>query len=92
MRRKKNGANGKRAAARDDSGARLRTGTPDVPADLPSHVRGVRMGNAVGNTEEDPGLAPREPDGLVGTGARSTGINPEDREPIDPSMPRLSPP
>lgn len=81
-RERTNGANGKR----------LRTGKADVPPDLPSHVRGVRMGNAVGNTEDDKGLERRNGEGLVGNATRSTGINPKAREPIDPRMPHLSPP
>lgn len=84
-RRNRNGANGRERGL-------LRTGRPDVAPDLPSHVRGVREGNAVGNTEDDETLLPREPEGLIGTAARSTGINAEDREPIDPRMPHLSPP
>lgn len=83
--------NGSGANGRRGRGA-LRTGKADVPPDLSSHVPGVRQGNAAGNTDEDHSLEPRDPEGLVGTAARSTGINPDDREPIDPRMPHLSPP
>jgi hypothetical protein len=54
----------------------------------PTHVRGVRTGNTVGNYEDSPGHLP---DGRS-TARRSTGINAEDREPILPEMPNLSPP
>jgi hypothetical protein len=65
----------------------IRTGQPDVDPATPSHVPNVSEGNAVGNYEKQAGhLA----DGRS-TAARSTGINPAERDPIDPSMPNLSP-
>lgn len=66
----------------------LRIGKPHVSPDAPSHTKGVSQGNAPGNYESMKGHLP---DGRS-TAARSTGINPEDREPIDPRMPNLSPP
>jgi hypothetical protein len=60
---------------------------PDVAPDAPSHVRGINQGNSKGNYEKQAGHAP---DGRS-TARRSTGISPEDHEPIDPSMPNLSP-
>ena len=66
----------------------LKTGKPDVSPDLPSHTPGVRQGNAKGNYEKQVG---HRPDGKS-TAARSTGVSPDAHEPIDPSMPNLSPP
>jgi hypothetical protein len=57
------------------------------PHDLTSHVPGIRQGNAKGSYEK---MAGHNADG-TSSAARSTGINPKDREPIDPSMPNLSP-
>ena len=52
-----------------------------------THVAGIKQGN-------DPAAYGRQkghlPDGRS-TAARSTGINPKAREPIDPRMPNLSP-
>ena len=56
-------------------------------ADLPTHTPGIRQGNATGSYEKQAG---HEPDGRS-TAARSTGINPDMEEPIDPRMPNLSP-
>jgi len=65
----------------------IRTGPPDVEPDTPSHLPGIAEGNAVGHYERQPGHLP---DGRS-TAERSTGINPRDRNPIDPSMPNLQP-
>lgn len=65
----------------------MRLGKPDVRPDAPSHVRGIRQGNSSGNYDSQAG---HKPDGRS-TAERSTGINAGDREPIDPSMPNLSP-
>jgi hypothetical protein len=62
-------------------------GRKEVTPDLPSHVRGINQGNAKGNYDK---MAGHKPDG-TSTAARSTGVNPELEEPIDPSMPNLSP-
>jgi hypothetical protein len=66
---------------------RIRTGEPDVTPATPSHILGIREGNAPGGYRRQPG---HRPDGRS-TAARSTGINPQDREPIEPGMPNLSP-
>jgi hypothetical protein len=63
------------------------TGKQDVRPETPSHTRGVKQGNALGNYERMPGHLP---DGRS-TAARSTGINSASRDPIDPDMPSLSP-
>jgi hypothetical protein len=66
----------------------VKTGKPDVNPDAPSHVQGIGEGNAPGNYEKQDGHLP---DGRS-TAARSTGINPDAHDTIDPSMPKLSPP
>jgi hypothetical protein len=55
--------------------------------DLPSHVKGIPQGNATGNYEK---MAGHKADGRS-TAERSTGINAEAAQPIDPRMPNLSP-
>jgi hypothetical protein len=65
---------------------KLKKSIPVTP-DLPAHTPGINQGNAKGNYEKMPG---HKPDG-TSTAARSTGINPDSHEPIDPSMPNLSP-
>jgi hypothetical protein len=57
------------------------------PVDMPAHTPGINQGNAKGNYEKQVG---HKPDGRS-TAARSTGIAPKAREPIDPRMPNLSP-
>jgi hypothetical protein len=64
----------------------IRVGKPDVKPDLPAHTPGIKQGNK-GPNESQSG---HNPDG-TSTAARSTGINPNMRNPIDPSMPNLSP-
>jgi hypothetical protein len=59
----------------------------DVKPDLPSHTKGIRQGNAPGGFENEAG---HNADGTA-TARRATGIAPDEREPIDPSMPRLFP-
>lgn len=58
-----------------------------VKPDAPSHVKGIKQGNSTGNYERQGG---HQRDG-TSKAKRSTGINPKAREPIDPSMPNLSP-
>jgi hypothetical protein len=65
----------------------IKIGKPDVSPDAPSHVPGIRMGNARGNYESQAG---QMRDGKV-TAERSTGIDPQARNPIDPRMPNLPP-
>jgi hypothetical protein len=57
------------------------------PPDLPAHTPGINQGNSKGNYE---GMAGHRPDG-TSTAERSTGVNAKAEEPIDPSMPNLSP-
>lgn len=65
----------------------INLGKPDVTPDLPAHTPGVQQGNAKGSYEK---MVGHNRDG-TSTAARSTGINPKMQEPIDPSMPNLSP-
>jgi hypothetical protein len=55
--------------------------------DLPAHTPGINQGNSKGNYESQPG---HNPDG-TSTAKRSTGVDSKAQEPIDPSMPNLSP-
>lgn len=74
----------------------IRVGKPDTRPDAAAHTPGVRQGNAPGGTAAEPGLVQT---GEVGAGRpsmrstarKSTGINPEKRNPIDPSSPNLPP-
>ena len=65
----------------------LKTGSGGPSPDIPSHVPGIKSGNSKGNYDKQPG---HKPDG-TSAAARSTGVAPPDHEPIDPSMPNLSP-
>lgn len=78
--------------------ANLKVGRADVEPDLPSHTPGVRQGNEPGSFEKQAGhiTVPAEQSGTPrptgrSTAARSTGINPEARNPIHPESPNLSP-
>jgi hypothetical protein len=71
--------------------ANLRVGTPDVEPSAPSHVPGIHQGNALGSFERDPGFTKDEHGRIRATPRRSTGIAADDRAPIDPRMPFLSP-
>jgi hypothetical protein len=53
----------------------------------PTHVKGIKQGNSKGNYES---MAGHLPD-ATSTAARSTGMPTKAHEPIDPSMPNLSP-
>ena len=76
--------------------ANIRVGKPDTTPDSPAHTPGVNQGNEPGGTDADPGLVET---GEVGAGRpsmrstarKSTGINPEKRNPIDPNSPNLPP-
>jgi hypothetical protein len=65
----------------------MKAGKADVDIDAPSHVAGIKQGNSKGNYESTVG---HKPDG-TSTAQRSTGVNPKAQEPIDPTMPNLSP-
>ena len=67
--------------------ADIRVGKPDVSPDLAAHTPGVMQGNSRGNYDKQDG---HNADGRS-TAKRSTGVNSKAMEPIDPSMPNLSP-
>jgi len=68
--------------------ANIKVGKPDVSPSLPSHTRGVREGNEPGGYEKQGGHLPNG----RATAERSTGINAQKRNPIDPKSPNLPPP
>jgi len=72
--------------------ANVRVGKPQTTPTAPSHTAGVKSGNARGNSEKEAGIK-TAPDRLSAkaTARRSTGINAEARNPIDPRMPNLPP-
>lgn len=63
------------------------TGKAHTGMDKPTHVKGVKAGNSVGNYAKQIG---HKPNGKA-TSERSTGVNAGAAGPIDPSMPNLSP-
>jgi hypothetical protein len=74
----------------------IRVGKPDTTPDKSAHTPGVRQGNEPGGIEQDPGFytsgeygAGRP--GAKATARKSTGINAENRNPIDPNSPNLPP-
>ena len=72
--------------------ANVRVGKAKTKPTAPSHTAGVKRGNARGNSEKEAGIK-TAPDRLSAraTARRSTSINPEARNPIDPRMPNLPP-
>ena len=76
--------------------ADIRVGKPDTTPDAPAHTPGVSQGNESGGIENDPGLYETGETGVgrptaKSTARKSTGINPEARNPIDPNSPSLPP-
>ena len=76
--------------------ANIRVGKADVKMDAPSHVKGVAQGNEPGGIENDPGLYSTGENAAgrataKSTARKSTGINPQSRNPIDPNSPNLPP-
>ena len=67
--------------------AEIKVGKPDIRTDATSHVPGVRQGNHRGTHKRHPGHLP----GGLADSRRSTGINPEPKNPILPVMPDLPP-
>ncbi|HEY4305394.1 MAG TPA: hypothetical protein VGM82_13040 [Gemmatimonadaceae bacterium] len=65
----------------------IKTGKPDIDIETSSHTRGTAEGNKPGNYGKMQGHLP---DGRS-KAFRSTGINADDKNPIDPAMPNLSP-
>jgi hypothetical protein len=62
-------------------------GRREITPDFPTHVPGIKQGNSKGNYEA---MSGHHRDG-TSSAARSTGVSAELEEPIDPSMPNLSP-
>jgi hypothetical protein len=74
----------------------IRVGKPDTTHDAPAHTPGIKQGNEPGGTDADPGLKETGEVGagrpsMVSTARKSTGINPEHRNPVDPNSPNLPP-
>jgi hypothetical protein len=67
--------------------ADVRTGAKHTGVDKPTHVKGIKQGNSRGNYDRQPG---HNEDG-TSSAERSTGIDAASSQPIDPSMPNLSP-
>jgi hypothetical protein len=67
--------------------ANVRTGKAQAKTADPTHVKGIKQGNSVGNYERQAGHLP---DGRR-TAESSTGVNAKARNPIDPRMPNLPP-
>ena len=67
--------------------ANIKVGKPDTTQTSPAHIPGVKGGNDPGGYDAMPGHLP---DGKA-TAERSTAINADKRNPIDPDSPNLSP-
>ncbi len=65
----------------------IKVGKPDTKPSLPAHTKGVVEGNEPGKYEQQPGHLPQG----KATARRSTGIDADRKNPIDPRMPNLSP-
>ena len=65
--------------------SKVNTGAPHTGTDKPTHVSGINQGNSPGKYD---GMQGHNADG-TSTAARSTGVTAT--EPIDPSMPNISP-
>jgi hypothetical protein len=72
--------------------ANVLVGKPDTTQDSSAHTFGIHQGNEAGRADRQRGFIRDE--GIIAhaTAARSTGINADKRNPIDPRMPNLSPP
>ena len=68
----------------------VRVGKAQGDPQASSHVAGVRRGNARHDHEKEAGVFATD-DGAHASARRSTGINPDKRDPIDPRMPNLPP-
>jgi hypothetical protein len=65
----------------------MKLGRKPVAVDAAAHTPGIKQGNSRGNYEKQAGFLP---DG-TSTAERSTGVDPQARNPIDPRMPGLFP-
>jgi hypothetical protein len=66
---------------------KLKLGKAHRSTDAPTHTPGIKQGNSIGNYAKQSGHLP---DGRA-TAEKSTGINPDKRNAIDPRMPNLPP-
>ena len=66
-------------------------GKRDVDPTLPSHVPGVHEGNWPARRRRTKRARGEDP-AVSGTPRRSTGISPKKHGPIDPRMPKITPP
>ncbi len=77
--------------------ANIRVGKPDTKPSKSAHTWGVRQGNRPHTLIGESGARSAgrrgagRPTGKASAN-RSTGINPERRQPLDPTMPNLPPP
>jgi hypothetical protein len=75
--------------------ANVRVGKAQGHQTASSHMRGVKQGNAPAHArhdrEREAGIHAGPDGGARATARRSTGINPEAHDPIDPRMPNLTP-
>lgn len=85
---KHNGVGRNGSGPRD--GETIRVGRSQADITASSHTPGVKRANAPGNFDKESGLHAHK-DGARATARRSTGINPDARNPIDPRMPNLPP-
>jgi hypothetical protein len=67
----------------------ITVGNPIVRPSAPSHTRGVHEGN-LAHRRDEPGIQ-QVKYGAVADPRRSTGINPDAHNPIDPRMPVVTP-
>lgn len=67
--------------------ADVNTGAQHTGIDKPTHIKGINQGNALGNYAKQEGHNADD----TSTAMRSTGVEMGSSEPIDPSMPNLSP-
>ena len=75
---------------REHTIANVRVGRAQASQAASAHQAGVRRGNATGNFEREQGIHATA-DGARASARRSTGVNPEGHEPLDPRMPHLTP-
>ncbi len=74
----------------------ISVGKADVKTTAPTHVEGTTEANDPGHYESETGMVPHPAIGAgrptgTSTAARSTGISPKSKNPIDPKSPNLSP-
>ncbi len=76
---------------RHDGVGPIHVGKKDIEPDTPSHVPGVKQGNWPDPTRRTMRAKGKDEE-VNGAPGRSTGIAPMEHGPIDPRMPKLTPP